>query len=245
MVQRLLDYVVGLRRKLLYPGIILAVVGALLLVINFRHNSRYAWKPVKQPFRIQAGTLLESSFIAELDQKYEIEIEFQRNIADQKFKKFVMDVKNPSPLDIEWKVLHNGKIHGRGTSRDYLYITKTGDPLLRRILRKIMNIPYYQDIEAEDSVTRGIGRFPCEAGQRYDIEAKVGTTITELDATNPIFGVRINRIFAIRHFRSMIPMAATGFLIFGISMLTLSGWLLGTLYSKFRSCYPVHAEISQ
>ena len=227
-------YLLQPRGQFLYFGILFAAIGLLLLFLNAKHNNRYQWRPVKLPFRMEAGQILKSSFVAELDQYHEIEIEFQRNISKDKIKKFIISVEGPSPIDMPWKVLHKGKTVAEGTCRDYLYIMKTGDPLIQRILRKLLYIPYYQDIEGSDTVGRGVGKFLCKAGERYDIEAKIGTTLTELDATHPVFGVRVNRVFGTRHFRSMIPVAKGGFILLGLSLATFFWWGATRIYNKIR-----------
>ena len=229
-----IKYLLQPRRQFFYGGILFAAVGILLLFINAKHNNRYQWRPVKLPFRMEAGQILKSSFVAELNQNHEIEIEFQRNIPKNEFKKFVISVEVPSPIDMSWKILHKGKTVAKGTCRDYLYIMKTGDPPMQRILRKLLNIPYYQDIAGSDTVGRGIGKFMCKAGERYDIEAEVGTTLSELNATHPVFGVRVNRVFGTRHFRSMIPVAKGGLILLGFSLATFSWWGATRIFNKLH-----------
>ncbi|MCZ6681168.1 MAG: hypothetical protein O7E52_28445, partial [Candidatus Poribacteria bacterium] len=131
---------------------------------------------------------------------------------------------------IKWSVLNSGNIVAEGTCSDYLYIGGSPDTVVRRIGAMILNI---RDIKGSGgTVTRGVGRFDCSAGTRYEIRAEVGTTIEKLNVTNPVFGARINRQFPTRHFLKTFPIAISGVVVLGLSMLTFLGWALTMLLKK-------------
>ena len=213
-------------KSIVFKGFLfLAVLGILLLAFNYIHNSKYDWNPVRFPIRIEAGQSLTANFVAELDQFYELELAFYPNLPQKDLYELVIASSNPSPIDMTWKVLAGNQIVAHGNCKEYLYVMKNMDPLPHKILRRIFNIPYYQAQKSVDSIGRGFGRFRAESGKRYEVHAEVQNTMKKLDVTEPIFNVRVNRIFSIRHYKSMLPFAVAGLTCIGISGVLLCLWM--------------------
>ncbi len=217
------------RTQVLYAAIILALLGALLLYINAKHKNKYNWRPVEIPLQIKAGEIAKGSFVAELDEPHEIEIEFQRRISAEVLDRLVLSMDEPSPLDIKWAVFNNGEIVAEGTCREYLYISTHAVTLAYRFVRKVKrtipNLPYQQG----GTVTRGVGQFACKAGAQYDLHVEVGTTIEALKVTDPIFRIRINRLFETRHKPKTKPIAIGGIVGLGLSLIAFCWWVLTML----------------
>lgn len=90
------------RPQVLYSVIGLAGLGILLLCVHTWHQHKYTWRPVEIPLQIKAGEVASGSFIAELSQPHELQIEFERRFpTDEVLNKFVASTDELSPLDVK------------------------------------------------------------------------------------------------------------------------------------------------
>jgi hypothetical protein len=214
--------------SVLYGAIALGILGFLLLYAKTRHNSRYTWQPVKIPLQLKAGEMAGGSFVADLDEPHEIEIQFQRPVPLEALNRFVKPMDKPSPLDIRWPVSKADKTVAQGTCRDYLYIASDygtlGDRFVRKVARIIHNRPY----QPTGTFARGVGKFDCSAGDRYNLHVEVGTTVAELNSTNPTFGVKINRLFETRYKLETKAIAVVGIVALGLSLFSFCWWEVTT-----------------
>jgi len=221
------------RREVIYSIIGLAGLGILLLCVHTWHQHKYTWRPVEIPLQIKAGEVASGSFIAELSEPHELQIEFERRFpTDEVLNKFVASTDELSPLDVKWSVFNNDKIVVEGTCREYLYISSRSVTFAHRVVHKIkrtlLNLPY----EPGGTIARGVGRFACKAGAQYDLHVEVGSTIEILNIANPIFGVRINRLFEMRHKPKTEPIAIGGKVALGLSLIAFCWWALTLLLEK-------------
>ena len=219
-ITRLKDPIRKSRVPTLCTAIVLVVVGCILLVLNFRHNGRYSWRPIQIPIQIKAGETVKASFVPEIDEAYEIEFEFQRRISREELETIVESLDRPSPLDIHWSVLVANEVIAEGSCRDYLYVETGGNTpsLLKRVGWRLFNSPYKQTGPKTISTSiRGVGKFDGKAGREYTISVQVNKTIDVLNQTNPMLGVRLNRVFGVQHMDE-----AKSFVIGGLAALALA-----------------------
>ena len=199
-------------RSLLLVGIFLVIFGCILVVVHWKHTNRYDWRPIKLPMKVEAGVLNQGSFIAELDEIYEIELEFAENIHSEEIGNIALTMDSLSILDLDWQIRHGDEVVAEGNCKNYLYIRMIGQPFTRKILRKIVNLPQYQKVRGSKILLlRGVGKFSAKKGRRYEIRAHVGTTIANLSSLELLLGVRVNRKFAARQYQSTIGIAKVGF----------------------------------
>ena len=215
------------KTSVLYSSIILAVLGGVLLYGHTRHKDKYVWRPVEIPLQIEAGEVARGSFVAELDEPHEIEIEVQRRIPAEDLNRLIR--LDPSPLDIKWSIFNKDQVVAEGTCRDYLYISAHSGTVAHRFARKVKRTILNRPYEQGGAIVRGVGRFACKAGAQYDLHVEVGTTIEALNATNPIFRIRINRLFEVRHKPKTKPIAIGGIVALGLSLLAFGWWGLTAL----------------
>ena len=231
-MQKLREYLFKPKERLLCHGFALVLLGGLFFMIDYRHQKRYNWKSVLLPFQVEAGDSVQGSFVAELSQAHEVQLEFHPNIPYEEMDTLVLSIDEPSPLDINWKVLHKSETVAEGTCQEYLYIDYAPDSLIRRIKRKVFKLLHFAEMKRGDRHIRGVGKFRCEKGERYEIQATVGKTIAKLAATDPIFCVRINRRFAKKYFEATVRLGKLGSFLLGFSLLIFIWCTLVTIATK-------------
>ena len=113
------------KSKILYTGIILAVVGLGVYLEKTRRLYQYELIPVQAPFQMTEDFVVNASFTAQLNQDYEIEIAVQEDHAKkEEIDSVILVVDKPSSLDIDWMVSHKKDTIAAGKCHDYLYLKK-------------------------------------------------------------------------------------------------------------------------
>ncbi len=220
------------RRWALLAAIALAITGGVLLFVNWRHTHRWRWWPVQIPVQIDAGFTGTASFVAQVDEPHEIEVAFGPDLDRADLRTFVMTMDQPSPLDITWSVRQGQTVLASGACHDYLYIDDGYDPTAARVAKMVLNYPLRQGLWGHGGATaRGMGRFDCQKGKRYDVRVEVGSSVTRLNAGQPTVFVRVNRAFVRKHYLSTTFLSAGGFAAVGLSVVIFCGWLL-TVYRQ-------------
>lgn len=224
-----------LRNGLLGGAVLLTLIGLSLLLIVFQHNRRLNWKPLKLPLSIEAGEGVSGSFLAEHDERYEVEIEITAT-PGMKLEDSVTAVERPSSLDINWSVTEGNSVVAHGNCRDFLYISSTRRSIRDRVWRALLRAPL---IDGESgTVFRGVGSFKGRKGRSYLLRAEVLSTIEELNMGSPHFGARLNRQFVEHHHLSSIPVAYCGFGALALSFFLLMTWILTAVKGKIKKKEP-------
>lgn len=207
-------------RRLTWSGLLLLLLGSGLVAWNYQHNNRYDWQPVSLPLAMTAGAVAEAGFVADADTAYELEIRFAdlpRDLA----KKFVTVREQPSPLDIEWTVSDESGVVASGDCRRFLYTRQIRKDGFTRVRNAASNHPSQIVEVGERFFARGVASFKARAGATYSIGVRVNTSPAELSTFRPVFGARVNRVFADRHYRSLSIAYQGGLAMIGLALLLL------------------------
>lgn len=87
--------------------------------------------------------------------------------------------------------------------------------------RRLLGIPFHQDA---GSFVQVVGRFPGEAGQRYDVTVVKRALAPQLEATGPRLRLRLSREFWIRHTEGMLAFSYAGIALIVVSIVCLLIW---------------------
>jgi hypothetical protein len=205
-------------------ALLLCALGVLAIGCHFWHTEKHVWRPLKMPLNLELGQSVEQDFTAQLDEAYEIEVEFNLSIAADKIDRLAAAVRQPSALDLNWSVHQGTRLVAQGNCRDYLYIKPSSNVFYKKWGRMALNVPYHQDIPGGGGViSRGVGQFHAQASKIYTIRAQVGETVSGLQAGQVHLGVRVNRSLWTRIYDKTKPLAIGGFIALGLGLSGLAG----------------------
>ena len=236
------NQIIKSRSPALYTCVVTALIALSLLFLNARHNLRYTWRPVQIPFHVKSGEAINTTFVAEIDGSYEIELEFQRRVPDEVIERIVEPLDEPSPIDISWSVSTDADVVARGDCRDYLYISSGGrsSSSLKRLGWVLFSIPRAQSAAGDfPTAIRGVGKVDCKAGLTYQVTVRINTTTDALLPTNPVFGVRVNRQFSRNHIRKMIPAVIAALGAAQLSVASFFWWIVSFIVAKNARLIPL------
>lgn len=209
------------------------MAGGLSLYLNVARIDAHTWLPLRVPFEMSSGATAVGQFTAELDEIYEIELDFEYTIPDRELFDLVGSLEFDSPLDLSWSVSHNDSVVARGDAREFLYYTYGSLSTLGKLRRWTFADPFHRS--ERGSVARGIGRLRAEAGETYELRIEVGQPVERLVTTQPELQVRLNRVFYQRYIASGANLAYIGLGLLGLSFAGFGLWGLGRIRRKLRA----------
>lgn len=225
IVKMLHEIVVRWEKCWRWTAIGLLVAGSALLLVCRSHNAAHAWYTLNIPLEAQTGFETTGSFVADLDQPHEIELQFDQRASHDANVPNLLSLAE-SPMDVSWTVNTGSNTVARGDARDYLYFGYKS--LKRRLWNAIVNAPDDFGV-VRGKIIRGIGSFDARAGEPYEITVTVREARPELQAAQPTVAVRINRQFADRHYAEKIAAGAMGIGVLLLAGMSGGFWLLSRL----------------
>ena len=172
-----------------------------MLLYDQSNVGKFTRYPLVMPVSLNTGEIASSSFTAQLDDAYDIEIYLRQDVAYEQVRKLGMAMERQSELDLRWAVTQGDKTIASGDSRDYLHIIEQRDSFPARVAKYILNIPDRQSLLGPPTVARGVGQLKCRAGEDYQVRIEVGKGVPELEAGNPEVVVSVNRRYVTRHYQ--------------------------------------------
>ena len=200
----------------IWTGSLSIVAGLALLAAAYLSND-YEWVLLRESFPLRPGSGASGSFIAELDEPCEVEIEFDMASisAYPELRESVLDQAALSNLDIGWQVNSGPERVAGGASKEYLHIRGTNSNPVAQAIFHVLNIAGYKG--EPGTLGRGVGRFPCQRGRSYSATVTAGDGQKRFDAVEAALVVRLNQAFGARRQRQSAPMlwGAGGLLAIG------------------------------
>ena len=205
-------------RTFLILALVCGLLGLFLVSKHWQHLAQHHWEPMSVPFKITSGQTVSGQFTAELSEPHEVEFEIDWSLPNDVLDRLFYISEGPAPLDIVWKVEHNGTMIAQGDSKDYLYLTEGGHYRKSRLKEALLGIPFHREC-ATGTIARGVGRFDAEAGKTYQVSANIRASQEELNAARPRLNTRVNRAFWTRHLAETQKSAYAGYAFLAIAFL--------------------------
>jgi hypothetical protein len=214
---------------LLAGGLILLVVNAVLML-------QLDWRPAVMPLPGDSGETVETSFTVRESGPYEVQLEVSRSAPARAINQSIAIMDDPSPLDVDWRVVENDREVASGDARDYMFLDAGPKRWPGRMRRILMRVPEGQDdlfwrtggLAGHTTASRGLGRFDATEGTIYRLVAVPRSGLGPLSDGNPRMVVRAARVVSHRHYQSVAPVGYAGLVLIGAG-------LLGLVWSLIRS----------
>lgn len=219
-------------RALLPVALAALILGMSLLGIKAMNTAAHNWKPVQLTLPAEPGQRAITTFVAELDQYYEIVLEFDSILPEVQLRKLLEEVREPPSVDVAWWVAQDGKDLAAGNSGAILYTSSGGRSILGQLRRRVMSEPFHR---GRGSFVQIIGRMRGEAGRSYQVTVEHRSLDPALDATSPRLGLQLSREFWMTHSQGMLAFAYAGLLLMGISGMFFLLWTGVALLRKRKA----------
>ena len=131
-------------RMLLRGWILLALMGIVLLGAKAVNTGQHVWQPLQFPLPLEPGRRASGTLLAELDQVYEVALEFDAVMPEEQLRALLSVAGDQAAVDATWTVTANGAVAASGTSGLHLYTTSGGRTLLGRIRRWVLSVPFHR-----------------------------------------------------------------------------------------------------
>ena len=221
-------------RPLFVVGVLSVLIAVGLLVGAAVHNGRYRVQPVFLSLPLTAGSTATGSFVADVDEFYEVELVFQLKNFFPGAEKLVCGMEVPELGAVKWTALQGEELVARGSAESCLYVDPWSNTR-SRALQHFQNAWTYENVW-EATTGRGIGRFRGQAGVTYAVRAEVATTLAALNNCEPRLVVRINRTFWERYRATSVTNAGLTFL--GLAVAVIALWCVAVVSTKLRQRTP-------
>ncbi|MEM9056655.1 MAG: thioesterase domain-containing protein, partial [Pseudomonadota bacterium] len=220
------------RRTLLALGLGLMITNGVLM-------NAPAWQPVSAPLKLRSGATVQQEYTAENTGVHTVELTFEKTAPKAAFADTALARRDPSTLAVDWTVERltpeGWTVIGRGDARDYLFVRTAQHSLPGRVRRALMRVPFEQDALSLNTagllgkriVSRGVGSFGAEEGERYRVSAAIDSDLPKLDATDPrlVVGPDLRTFDA--HYKAVRPWGVAG-------LGTLAVWAVLSLVALLR-----------
>ena len=201
----------------------LGLTGAVMFGAAIRHNTQHSWYLVRTPLAMKAGERIDVDFVAELDERHELELRFSRSAPREVLRKYIYPRDKPAPLDIDWTLMGGEFDLLQGQASDYLYVYEPN--WKRRIWNFAVRAPNQYGL-FPGQIGRGIGSFSAKAGEHYTLSLQVNEGVEALQPHDPELVVRVSRRSVLHHYQKMVNSAGAGLVFLSASALCFCLWVI-------------------